>query len=180
MDDKPIWSAPSPNFGDYIMPGRTHRTPAVMCANLQPSRPFLNLDRLILPAWMFTAVTCIRTCPNDYIQRLLSTTPAPSAAPRKSQVLPAPPATPTCLASIPGDNTDHSWTDVLQAGKFYCSPSGLSELLPARRISSVDNRLTAITELRHHRMQWKGVCDFESKSTSRMNEKKERSGAHEP
>ena len=32
---------------------------------------------------------------------------------------------------------------------FYCSPSGLSELLPARRISSVDNKLMAITELRN-------------------------------
>lgn len=32
--------------------------------------------------------------------------------------------------------------------QFYCSPSGFSELLPARKISSVDNRLMAITELR--------------------------------
>lgn len=30
---------------------------------------------------------------------------------------------------------------------FYCAPSGLSELRPALRISSVDNKLTAITEL---------------------------------
>ena len=34
-----------------------------------------------------------------------STTPAPYAAPRKSYVLRVPPATPTCLASVPGDNT---------------------------------------------------------------------------
>ena len=29
----------------------------------------------------------------------------------------------------------------------YCCPSGFSELRPARRISSVDSRFTAITEL---------------------------------
>ena len=29
----------------------------------------------------------------------------------------------------------------------YCCPSGFSELRPARKISSVDNRLTAMTEL---------------------------------
>jgi hypothetical protein len=52
----------------------------------------------------------------------------------------------------------HAWTHPRLA--FYCSPSGLSELLPARRISSVDNRLMAITELRHHAWQEKGVWDF--------------------
>ena len=30
---------------------------------------------------------------------------------------------------------------------FYCCPSGFKELRPARKISSVDNKLTAITEL---------------------------------
>ena len=31
----------------------------------------------------------------------------------------------------------------------YCCPSGFSELRPARKISSVDNKLTAMTELDH-------------------------------
>ena len=30
---------------------------------------------------------------------------------------------------------------------FYCCPSGFSELRPALKISSVDNKLIAITEL---------------------------------
>jgi len=105
MDEKPIWSAPSPNFGDiYIMP-------AVMCANLQPSRRFLNLiDGSNLPG-------CL--------QQPLASRLAQTATSMTSRQLPfllqrqerdmccvRPPATPTCLASIPGDNTDHSRIDV--------------------------------------------------------------------
>jgi hypothetical protein len=32
--------------------------------------------------------------------------------------------------------------------RFYCAPSGFNELRPARRISSVESRFTAITELK--------------------------------
>jgi hypothetical protein len=148
MSDKPIWSAPSPNFGDIHHARQDVPHASGHVCKFTTFETFLEPGS-IDPAWMFTAATCIRTCPNGYIQRLLDNSRSFYSA-KKELCAAWPPATPTCLASVPGDNTDHSRIDVPQASIFYCSPSGLSELLPARRISSVDNRLMAITELRHH------------------------------
>jgi hypothetical protein len=108
MDDKPIWSAPFPNFGDIH-----HARQDVPHANGHVCKftTFENLDRLILPAWMFTAATCIRNCPNGYIQRLLDNSCSFHSAKNELMCCMAP-ATPTCLASVSGDNTDHSRIDV--------------------------------------------------------------------
>lgn len=92
--------------------------------------------------------------PNGYIHHF-STTPAPSTGPRKCCMLCAP-VTPTCHAPYPV-TIPITHARIYPQLAFYCSPSGLSELLPARRISSVDNRLTAITELRHRTWQDKGL-----------------------
>jgi hypothetical protein len=71
MDDKPIWSAPSPNFGDIHHARQDAPHPSGHVCKFTTFETFLNLDRLTLPAWMFTAATCIRTCQNGYIQKLL-------------------------------------------------------------------------------------------------------------
>lgn len=85
----PFGVPPPRTLATYIMPGRTHRTPAVMCANLQPSRRFLNLDRLILPGCLQQPLASGLAQMATY--KDFSTTPAPSTAPRKSYVLRGPP-----------------------------------------------------------------------------------------
>lgn len=148
MDDKPIWSAPSPNFWRHTscQAGRTARQRS--CVQIYNLREPGSIDPACLD--VYTSHLHPENCPNGYIQRLLDNSCSFHSA-KKELMCCVAPATPTCLvASVSGDNTDHSRIDVPLASIFYCSPSGLSELLPARRISSVDNRLTAITELRHH------------------------------
>lgn len=49
----------------------------------------------------------------------------------------------------------------------YCCPSGFNELRPALKISSVDRRLTAITELDHNISEkWSTEHDNEKPTTS--------------
>lgn len=136
-----------------------------VCCNLPTFETFLTLDRLILPASKFTPASCIRTCQMaTYSTRLLDNARS-YHRPRKYCMLVCP-----HNPYMPCAPITHAQTHPRLA--FYCSPSGLSELLPARRISSVDNRLMAITELRHHAWQEKGVCGFEFLSASR-NEREE-------
>lgn len=48
-----------------------------------------------------------------------------------------------------GNDNLHVYSLLTTVISYYCAPSGLSELRPARRISSVERRLTAITELQN-------------------------------
>jgi len=94
---------------------------------------FLNRDRLF--CLQVTAIICIRTCQ-------MATYRAPQQLPSHPQVRQS--AVPPLHAMRLSQVITHAY---MHPGPFYCSPSGLSELLPARRISSVDKRLMAITEL---------------------------------
>lgn len=51
-----------------------------------------------------------------------------------------------CVDPFDDINDNRYSTTLLSSNQLYC-PSGFSELLPARKISSVDRRLTAMTEL---------------------------------
>jgi hypothetical protein len=121
---------------------QAHRTSVVMCAPCPSDVSEPQIDCPILSEGYSS--TCIRTCR----MATYKASQEPLPFPQGSHIALHPPSYPYMpCACVTGNNTGHSRIDAPCA--FYCSPSGLSELLPARRISSVDNRLMAITELRN-------------------------------
>jgi hypothetical protein len=111
MDDKPIWSAPSPNFGDVH-----HARQDVPHASGHVCK-FITFEMFLEPGSIDPA------CLDVYSSHLHPDLPKwlHTKTSRQLPLLPqrqeramccVPPAIPTRLASVPGDHTDHSRIDV--------------------------------------------------------------------